>query len=230
VPVGNDLQLGTAGGSVNNLYRNSTGAAFPYTLNGIATITGNSANNATSYYYFYDWEIAKSCTSARVANTITVNTVPTPLIMASGGVLSANATNVTYEWYETTLGFVSVNAIFTPTVSGNYSLFVRSINGCRSAQSNTINVMITGTQNITQAQPRLRVYPNPAHDNCTLDLAAFANIPQTVMVYNMLGAMIFTTTTTEKILNINTQNWAKGNYIIKVTARDTINSVMVTVE
>jgi hypothetical protein len=48
----------------------------------------------------------------------------------------------------------------------------------------------------------------------------------------MLGAMIFTTVTTEKIFNLNTQNWAKGNYSIKVSSRDgnTYPTATVTVE
>jgi hypothetical protein len=42
-----------------NLYRNSTGAVYPYNdAAGIVSIFGNNAaNSATYYYFFYDWEV-----------------------------------------------------------------------------------------------------------------------------------------------------------------------------
>ncbi|HLP19377.1 MAG TPA: M4 family metallopeptidase, partial [Chitinophagales bacterium] len=45
-----------------NLYRNSTGAVYPYNdANGIVSIYGNNAaNSATYYYYFYDWEVKEA--------------------------------------------------------------------------------------------------------------------------------------------------------------------------
>jgi PKD repeat protein len=218
VPVGNDMQLGVAG--ANNLYRNNAGAAFPYTLNGIATITGNSANNATTYYYFYDWEVAKSCKSALVPVTITVNTPATPVITNNGGVLSANTTNATYyEWYEAATGLVSSAVDFTPTLSGNYYLIVRSADGCVSGQSNTINVVITGTENAVNTPKSLILYPNPAHDYVQIDLSAFNNT-KNITVYNVLGATIYSVNTQEKNLRISTENWAKGTYWIKMSAEN----------
>lgn len=71
IPVGTDLQLGLAGG--NNLYRNSSGGAYPYSISSIVSITGNSANNNSYYYYFYDWEIALSCVSNRFPATAIIN-------------------------------------------------------------------------------------------------------------------------------------------------------------
>jgi PKD repeat protein len=76
IPAGNGYQLGTAGG--NNLYRNQGGAAFPYTLDGVVSITGNSAGAQapTNYYYFYDWQIEQRCASPRVAVQVDVYSGP----------------------------------------------------------------------------------------------------------------------------------------------------------
>jgi hypothetical protein len=53
VPVGTNMQLGGSGTS--NLYRNSSGASYPYNLGTVGSITGSSYS--TSYYYFfYDLE------------------------------------------------------------------------------------------------------------------------------------------------------------------------------
>jgi PKD repeat protein len=63
VPQGSGLQLGSPGG--NGLYRNTEGASYPYTIENLLTITGNSAQNPAAYYFFYDWEVANVCTSER---------------------------------------------------------------------------------------------------------------------------------------------------------------------
>ena len=58
------MQLGVSQGSLYNsgLYRNSTGAIFPYDIGPLITITGTSAQSGSSYYYFYyDIEVDVSC-------------------------------------------------------------------------------------------------------------------------------------------------------------------------
>lgn len=64
VPAGSGYQLGVGGGS--NLYRNSSGSVYPYSIANVVNIIGNSANNLAYYYYFYDWEIATQCESGRL--------------------------------------------------------------------------------------------------------------------------------------------------------------------
>lgn len=54
------------------LFRNNTNVIYPYTVDGVLSITGSNldvpASNTYFYYYFYDWEISlpdKTCTSPR---------------------------------------------------------------------------------------------------------------------------------------------------------------------
>ncbi|WP_299224446.1 M14 family zinc carboxypeptidase [uncultured Psychroserpens sp.] len=71
IPVGNDMRLAsTEMSSGFSLYRNNSGATYPYT-NGSITITNNNINNLAYYYFFYDWEIA-SLKSARQEVVVTV--------------------------------------------------------------------------------------------------------------------------------------------------------------
>ncbi|MBI3133463.1 MAG: M4 family metallopeptidase [Bacteroidetes bacterium] len=73
VPAGTNLQLGTLAGSSPALYRNNSGASYPYTLPGQISITSSSAGSAY-YYFFYNWEIQEyACLSERAAVTATVN-------------------------------------------------------------------------------------------------------------------------------------------------------------
>lgn len=79
IPKGDAYAIKLAGsGAALNLYRNQTGAAYPYEIDGLISVTGTDAsdNNGTVgyYYYFYDWEVqAAPCASDRVA--VTVNTL-----------------------------------------------------------------------------------------------------------------------------------------------------------
>jgi PKD repeat protein len=71
VPVGTGYTLGAAGASY--FWREMSGAAYPYSLAGAISITGNSAGTS-GYYYFYNWIISYStiCSSARIPVIATV--------------------------------------------------------------------------------------------------------------------------------------------------------------
>lgn len=70
VTAGTDYHLGISGTLVD-LYRNSAGVSFPYSISGVVDITNSSAGTAF-YYFYYDWEVKEpdfSCVSLR--NTAT---------------------------------------------------------------------------------------------------------------------------------------------------------------
>jgi PKD repeat protein len=63
VPLMNDLELGMSSGN-SDLYRNSTGSAYPYDIGAIASITGHNSPNSVSYhYFFYNLKIKENCIS-----------------------------------------------------------------------------------------------------------------------------------------------------------------------
>ncbi|GAB4378145.1 MAG: hypothetical protein Kow0075_07710 [Salibacteraceae bacterium] len=64
---GTDYQLGVSNQEPPNLYRNSSGASYPYVLPGILSITKSSANNnpLDYYYFFYNWSVSTNCVSER---------------------------------------------------------------------------------------------------------------------------------------------------------------------
>ncbi len=110
VPLNWNLVPGTAyrlalgAGSVS-LYRNDAGAAYPYTLPGIVSITGNSFN--VSYYYWaYNWTVSAGCSSTRIPVTaVVLPTAPvsitansTALCAGDTATLTANSTNMSYSY------------------------------------------------------------------------------------------------------------------------------------
>jgi PKD repeat protein/predicted secreted protein len=75
VPVGTGYILGVAAvSSGNNIYRETSGASYPYTVNGLISLTGTTYDNQ-HYYYFYNWKVSGGvCESPRVPVTATVLT------------------------------------------------------------------------------------------------------------------------------------------------------------
>jgi hypothetical protein len=74
VPQGTNLRL-TVSTALQNLYRNTGGVTYPYTIPGLVSVKNSSAG--TQYYYYcYDWEVqggSSVCASARTQVTATVN-------------------------------------------------------------------------------------------------------------------------------------------------------------
>jgi hypothetical protein len=63
MPVMNNLELGMSSGN-SNLYRNNSGAAYPYAIGTLASITGhNSPNSAGYHYFFYNLQMQENCLS-----------------------------------------------------------------------------------------------------------------------------------------------------------------------
>ncbi|NOQ75715.1 MAG: PKD domain-containing protein [Crocinitomix sp.] len=75
IPIGTNMQLGTAVGDEPDLFRNDTGApTYPYTIAESVEITGTSTG-PDFYYFFYNWEVHPyNCASERVAVTAVVDT------------------------------------------------------------------------------------------------------------------------------------------------------------
>ncbi len=131
-----------------NLYRNSTGAAYPYNdANGIVSIFGNNAPGSSTYYYFfYDWEVKEQdCISERVPVTATVN----PAVLASAtpthvlcngentGAITLNVSSgtpgYTFNWGG---GVTTQNR--TNLAAGNYTVTVTDIKSCSATAAATV--------------------------------------------------------------------------------------------
>jgi PKD repeat protein len=155
-----------------NLYRNSSGAAYPYNdANGMVSIIGNNAANSSSYYYFfYDWEVREQdCVSERTPVTFTI--LPLPNVTANATNVSCNAlsdgsitTNVAgsspfnYQWN---------NGATTSTISSltanTYSVSVSDVNEC------------SATASFTVTEPDvLTAVALPAPDTCNLSVGNIA--------------------------------------------------------
>ena len=154
-----------------NLYRNNSGASYPYNDAGgyVSIISTNlpvTTTGATGYYYyFYDWNVqGYDCLSRRVAVTATVNPIPTVNagrdstkcggisgVIRIGGSPTATggSTPYTYAWSPAT-GLTSstiANPNANPTTTTNYALQVTDNKGCIGLDTVRIGIGTNPTAN-----------------------------------------------------------------------------------
>lgn len=104
-----------------------------------------------------------------VTLTLTVNTLPVPVITANGNVLSTQA----FESYQWMLEGSNINNAtgqsHTATQNGNYTVWVSDNNGCE-AVSGIVTVTGVGINAIHQVA--IKVYPNPVEDILVVEMPA----------------------------------------------------------
>ena len=164
VPLNFDIQIpgnysiGVA--SFSNLFRNNAGATYPYSINGLLSITNSNSttNPATFYYYLYDWVVQElPCTSFPVPVTVNISEPVSSFIFNATG-LSVQFTNtsgtniVSQNW-----DFGNGNNSSLQNPSANYStagtyivtLTVTNADGCQDVSSQSISVQNVGIPDLT---------------------------------------------------------------------------------
>lgn len=239
VPVNFNITPGTAyrlvylssTGGVTALYRDFSGATFPYTLSGVASITNGSIGGY--YYYFYNWSVSSGCESARTMVTATVTAPPavtlsTPAAICAGsGIATLSVTSTvsdftSYVWTPT-VGLYTDAAATTAYTGGNAStVYVNSASvGTLNFMANATNT-VTGCANIAttsvttkEAPTSLTVTgtPNPLCTGKTVSLTATANsIPVTLFTENFNGTTSGFTNTNLSIGSLSaTATWSLQN-------------------
>lgn len=177
ISPGTQYQLAING--TTNLYRNSAGAVYPYTLPGVVSITGTSASTGGYYYFFYDWEIIQpGCSTTRTPATATINpnpsvTVPPTQNICSGSSVTLNATNVVGDLLWMPGGSNSSSIVVSPTSTQTYT--VTATNSCGSI-SESVTVNVTPQPSVTAPQDQ---------NICSGD-------PVTLTAYNVNGNLVWT--------------------------------------
>ncbi|MCP4522357.1 MAG: T9SS type A sorting domain-containing protein [Cytophagales bacterium] len=97
IPAGTGYKIGFVRGA--DLYRSNTDLTFPYTLDGLAEITGSTAPDPTAfYYYLYNWEVEEIfpvCVGDRVAVEAEVIEIPEAPFVADATVCAGDESPVT---------------------------------------------------------------------------------------------------------------------------------------
>jgi hypothetical protein len=126
---------------------------------------------------------------------VTVNPIPaTPVITATGAVLTSSATSGNQWYFEGTAIPGATGQSYTATITGNYWCAV-SLNGCASAISNKVYILITGTETIQNQA--VNIFPVPNQGKFSVSVKGLAGEKITIRVTNSLGICMLET---QKIL------------------------------
>ena len=159
IPTPGNYILGVTAGS--NLYRNNSGASYPYTINGLVSITqSNSTTSTLTYYYYcYDWEVEElPCTSAPAVVNITLNnTVNAQYTYSATGldVLFLNSSSGPITSYLWDFGDGNTSTLQNPqhtyAASGTYTvtLIVTSADGCQNSSAQIMTITDIGISELS---------------------------------------------------------------------------------
>ncbi|MDE3143080.1 MAG: T9SS type A sorting domain-containing protein, partial [Bacteroidota bacterium] len=207
------------------IFRNNnvTGNAFPFGINNVFTITGNSASSSSYYYYLYNMNIQTSdCVSDM--GTIVPITAPTPVASANGNVLSSNITTGKLQWNlngNPIGGATGSTYTNTQTTTGtyNYTVTVTDAFGC-SRTSNTVAIVVTAVQNVNPAEIGLVVSPNPNNGSFHVGFTTNTKADVSIELINTSGQICLNNGYSNFVgqfsQQFSTNNLASGSYILKV--------------
>ncbi len=156
--AGDTYQLGVQSAGLG-LYRNNSGATYPYQLGALATITATTSSNQNYYYFYYDIEIQQTSTpttyticsgdSVMVAgNTYTTSGLYTDSLLSSIGCDSLVYTellvfpNATYTNMQTICSgeiYVLNGNVYDST--GTYIDSLQTIHGCDSIVTTHLTIL-----------------------------------------------------------------------------------------
>ncbi len=153
----------SVGGTGVNLYRNNTGANYPYTLQGVMTITGSPAG-PDFYYYLYDLEVQKdSCVSDPSPVNATIAEANFSYLANQRVVNFTDASSGATSWlWNFGDGNTSIqqNPTHTYTQNGNY-IVTLTINGGTCVHSDTLAVAMTSFSQDLENENSVSILPNP---------------------------------------------------------------------
>lgn len=218
------------GGTVN-LYRNSSGPSYPYTLAGICSITSSNAGTTPLdyYYFFYDWQVREpDCISERAEVTAVVNPLPTATVSGDVTIVGGTSTTltagggVTYSWSPTT-GLddpTSSTSEASPTVTTTYTVTVTDENGCSSTAE--VTVTVDGQMNIGKNDELpFSIHPNPTKGIVQI-ITTELNTPFEIEIRSADGKLVWTETISSSTdrKEIDLSKHERGVYLIQVSGSD----------
>lgn len=225
VEQGTGYLLGLQDGSLAELYRNATGANFPYTLSGVLSITGNDVSDEDHYYYFYNWKVQKgACTSIRVPVDVTVFPTPTAMFTytMSGNLVTFTNSSIgaatSYEWIfgDGSTSF-QTDAQHQYANGGNYNVLLIA---CTGSCCDTISQVVSTLTGIPGANSANAVFisPNPFVNYLQLNYSAnnesVVKVELTDVVGHVLLSEVKNFPAGKHTMEMNTGQLPSGVYFI----------------
>jgi len=230
VDAGNGYRLGLQDGSMSQLYRNATGANYPYIITGLLSITGNDIPDQDHYYYFYNWQVQKDpCRSLRVPALVTLLPKPNSsfdFVVDGQDVIFTNTSSGDATSYLWIFGDGSTSDESDPTHSfannGFYSVeLLACIGSCCDTFTQQVQIGTTGINN-PDLNSSFIISPNPFDNYFQAIYSGSSSERVTIQVTNVLGEVLLTEETkliaNGQVMKIGTEDLPAGVYMIRAQA------------
>jgi len=180
------------GGTALNLYRNNAGAAYPYSIAGLMSITGSSFS-PDYYYFFYDWEIQDApCRSTAVTVNVSADEANFNHD-ANASTLAVNFTDQSAGANSWSWDFGDGNSSTQQNPSYSYAapgvyLVQLTING-NCSYTDTVTVGPTAIQSWSNGTD-VRILPNPSLGQSRLQLSSALSNTLSVQLIALDGRIL----------------------------------------
>lgn len=127
-------------------------------------LEGEEREEAGSYFDFY--EIVGDVYYYNITE-LAINPLPTPFVENNLGTLSTSSLFNEYQWYLNDIEIAGADeATYTPSVDGNYSVYVIDEKNCEALSS---DYYFNDNLSIEDNQNNFLIYPNPATDYLSIE-------------------------------------------------------------
>lgn len=214
----------SVGGSGIDLFRNNTGAMYPYEIPGVVSIFSSSATTDPNgfYYYLYDWEVQRpSCISEREPANVLVtsaafDTDQDSLVKdVTFTDLSQGATSWVWDFGDGDSSTLQ-NPVHTYASVGEYTVTL-TVNGlCTLVDT----ILVTPSVGIGELAPDLAVSltPNPAQEEVWVNLSRALPTTLEISLYTIEGKQLNTLSleagSTRKAIDLT--NVSPGVYFLQL--------------
>jgi len=231
LPVANNMYLAISGHTY--LYRNQSGAVYPYySTDSTVILTNSDAGTNGYYYFFYNWKLqAPGCISSRTP--VVVNVINT------AGPFATSINNSTVNFTASTPGLSSYHWYFgdgsssplqdpshTYSTSGSYTVVLIQSNGlCQDTVSQTIAVTTSGINELTGIKS-FDIFPNPTSNLLNINVGIQQTSDWKLSINNTVGQTILNRdvhlTSGKNTLAVDVSSYAAGVYFISLQNGDAL--------
>ncbi|MEM9985315.1 MAG: M36 family metallopeptidase, partial [Bacteroidota bacterium] len=225
----------SVGGSSIDLYRNNSGANYPYDIAGLVSLTGSPAG-PDFYYYLYDWEVkGEDCRTDQVPAEIRVKSADFSSVQDSFTStfnftdLSVGASDWLWDFGDSTTS-TAQNPIHTYSNPGTY-LVTLMIDGLCVFSDSVEAVRLTGVVDLPLGV-RVSLTPNPTKSSTKISFSESIKEPVRVTVLSMKGQvineMLIPAGANEQALSL--QGYSPGVYLIELRNERSVESLRLVVQ
>ena len=239
IPVGSGLKLVSANGC--DLYRNRSGAIYPYEIPGIISITGSTAAQAGYYYFFYDWDISEKeeCLSERipVIAHIHQSQAIADFDMIDSGLYyrfintSTDVNHFRWDFGDGQIDTMNYHCDHKYQESGDFEVTLTVDNGCGS-DSLTKNMTVVNALDELKLKNDISLYPNPNNGNFVLVIER--NDYEFLRISDMNGKLVYESKINSlRMVNpysIESGIDANGMYLIQLISKNEVFQKLFMVE